>query len=137
MDTASTYLLLKTTLLSATGQSEPLLLINAGLGIYLGLLALLGTSQASRPALLLAVLLVNFDGAIGAAQGHGWQATRIGINLAWTLAWPCLFIAANHYRRRRWLTEQAKPKPIRTVKLPPDVGGALIHGRFRVIEGRS
>lgn len=148
METATHYLAIKAALLNLFGQSEPMMFTQLGLALYLVLLALLGSRQALRPASILIALLVAFDVSATSVVKLPWQPQVAFGHLAVALIWPCLFSAVAHHRRQRWLNSHdegalsaidglPRARPIRTVKLPPDVGGELIYGRFRVITGRG
>lgn len=129
-----------------------MLYLNGGLVIYLGLMAALGTMRASRPALVMIALWVLFDTIVEAR----WVANPdlLGFIRNFVLAelWPALFIATNRYRRLRWTMhhdrghrEKARHERShskhRTAQPQADtasaISGTLLHGRFRVIEGRS
>ncbi len=137
MDIAVIYHVFKDGIVHATGQSDALLYVNSGLAIYLAFMAALGTCQASRPALTLVALLMIFDQTMAVAYSGHWQVAQGLGNLALAEMWPCLLVAVNRYRRTRWSAERAKIKPQRPTPTPPTLGGALLHGRFRVIEGRG
>lgn len=126
--------------------------LNGGLVIYLGLMAALGTMRASRPALVMIALWVLFDTIVEARWVANLDLLGFIKNFVLAELWPVLFIATNRYRRLRWTIhhdrghhekahhERSHSKR-RTAQPQAETGsgisGTLLHGRFRVIEGRS
>lgn len=141
MDFVNMYHSLKEHLIGATGQSDALLCLHAGMAVYLAIQLILGTRRGSVLALVVIVQAGIFNAVMDGLYLGQWRVGNTVKGLALALIWPALATAVCHVRRRHWSAVRKKQR-MQHNRMMPSGGFAPSLGvrragppRLRVIPG--